>query len=88
MPSSIMYDEEENFVVLDPNLLEEELMSADELVAKLKNILSQIPVDDLDRDLKKITSLDDRAKYLLATSCEFPLEPGKTLQWYAVRLEK
>jgi hypothetical protein len=53
MPSSIMYDDEENFVVLDPNLLEEELMSADELVAKFKDILSKIPVDDLDPDLKK-----------------------------------
>ena len=88
MPSSLMYDEPDNFVVLDPNQLEEEFMSADELFAKLKKILSQTSLDELDPELQKISSLDDRANYLLTTSCEFQLAPGKTLQWYAVRLEK
>lgn len=88
MPSSIMYDDRENFVVLDPNQLEEEFMTGDELLAKLTDILAQTPTDRLDPDLKKISSLDERAKYLLNTSCEFQLQPGKTLQWYAVRLEK
>jgi len=83
-----MYEDEENFVVLDPNLLTEEFMSGDELLVKLTDILAPIPSDELDPDLRQIESLADRAKYLLTTSCEFELEPGKTIQWYAVRLEK
>jgi hypothetical protein len=29
-----------------------------------------------------------QAQYLRDTACEFDLEPGRTLQWYAIRLEK
>lgn len=88
MPSPIMYEAEETFVVLDPNLLEEEFMTGEELLIKLKQILSQTPADELTPDIRKYSSLDDQAKYLLTTGCELELAPGKTLQWYVVRLEK
>ncbi len=88
MPNPIMYEAEETFVVLDPNLLEEEFMTGEELLIKLKQILSQIPADELTPDVRKYSSLDDQAKYLLKTGCELELASGKTLQWYVVRLEK
>lgn len=88
MPSPIMYEDKETFVVLDPNLLEEEFMTGEELLIKLKQILSQTPADELTPDMQKFSSLDEQAKYLLTTGCELELAPGKTLQWYVVRLEK
>jgi hypothetical protein len=83
-----MYEAEETFVVLDPNQLEEEFMTGEELLIKLKQILSQTPADELTPDIRKYSSIDDRAKYLLTTGCELQIAPGKTLQWYVVRLEK
>lgn len=88
MPSPIMYEEGETFVVLDPNQLAEEFMTGEELFAKLKQILAEIPKNELAPDIQKFNSLDEQAKYLLNTGCELEIAPGKTLQWYVVRLEK
>lgn len=74
------------FVVLEPNI-SEQLLTPEELLEKLQQILAQMQ-DNLPRDLQKYTSVEDQAQYLLETSCELDVGPGQYLQWYAVRLEK
>lgn len=85
MPDSIMYDHD-TFVVLEPNQ-PEQFLSTEELFEKLKALLAERQ-DNLPRDLQKFKTLDEQTKYLLETSCEFDMNPGEYLQWYAVRLEK
>lgn len=85
MPDSIMF-QEDAFVVLEPNQ-PEQFMTAEELLEKLKEILTTRQ-DDLPRDLQRFTSIDEQAYYLRDTSCEFDVGPGEFLQWYVVRLEK
>ncbi len=85
MPDSIMY-EGNHFVLLETNQ-PEQLLAADELLARLKAVLAEHQ-DDLPRDLQTLDSLDAQAEYLMETSCEFDLGPGQFLQWYVVRLEK
>ncbi|MBE9114507.1 chlororespiratory reduction protein 7 [Lusitaniella coriacea LEGE 07157] len=84
MPDSIMY-QEDGYVVLEPNK-PEEFLSAEELLEKLKGVLFQ--QEELPRELQKFDSLDQQAKHLMETSCEFDVAPGHYLQWYVVRLEK
>ena len=74
------------FVVLMPGE-EEDFMTPDELLEKLKGILSERQ-DDLPRDLQRLASVEEQARYLRDTSCDFDLRPGEALQWYVVRLEK
>lgn len=85
MPDPLMY-QNDAFVVLEPNR-PEQFLTAAELLDKLKSVLNQRQ-QDLPQDLKKFTSVDAQAQYLMDTSCEFDLDPGQYLQWYAVRLEK
>jgi len=85
MSDSLMY-QQDAFVVLEPNQSEQFLTPA-ELLDKLKNLLMQRQ-ENLPQDLKKFTSVDAQAQYLMDTSCEFDLSPGQYLQWYVVRLEK
>lgn len=85
MSDSLMY-QQDAFVVLETNQPEQFLTPA-ELLDKLKNLLMQRQ-ENLPQDLKKFTSVDAQAQYLMDTSCEFDLNPGQYLQWYAVRLEK
>lgn len=85
MADALMY-QEDMFVLLTPGQAEE-FLTPDELIARLKSILADHQ-DDLPRDLQKFDSLDNQAKHLAETACEFDIEPGKTLQWYIVRLEK
>ncbi|NER83330.1 MAG: chlororespiratory reduction protein 7 [Leptolyngbya sp. SIO1D8] len=82
---SLMY-EEDHFVLLIPGE-EEEILTADELLAKLTSLLSDRQ-DTLPHDVAKFPTVAEQVKYLLNTACEFELEPGRTLQWYAIRLEK
>lgn len=84
MPDSIMY-QEDAFVVLETNQ-PEQFMTAQELLEKLQAVLSQ--QDSLPQDLQKFASIEAQAQYLLETSCELDVGPGKFLQWYVVRLEK
>ncbi|HLP89970.1 MAG TPA: chlororespiratory reduction protein 7 [Nostocaceae cyanobacterium] len=86
MPNSLMY-EEDNFVVLETNQPEQFLTVA-ELLIKLQQVLEKIAFEDLPPDVQRFPSVEERAKYLLNTSCELDLGPGQYLQWYAVRLEK
>lgn len=78
--------QEDHFVVLETNQ-PEQFLTAEELLEKLKKILSKRQ-HELPRDLQRFTSLNAQAEYLLDTSCELDVGPGEFLQWYAVRLEK
>ena len=44
--------------------------------------------NDLPVDVQQLSSIEQKVQYLLDTSCELNLAPGRYLQWYAVRLEK
>lgn len=85
MRDSIMF-QEDGYVVLEPNQ-DEQFLTAEELLEKLKAVLSQRQ-DDLPPDLQKFTSVEEQAQHLMETSCELDVEPGNYLQWYVVRLEK
>lgn len=85
MPDSIMY-QQDAFVVLETNK-PEQFLTSEELLEKLKEVLATRQ-ENLPRDMQKLTEIDQQAKYLLDTSCEFDVGPGQYLQWYAVRLEK
>ncbi len=85
MPDSIMF-QEDAYVLLETNQ-PEQIISPEELLEKLKVVLSQRQ-DDLPRDLQKFTSIDEQAQYLMETSCELDVGPEGYLQWYVVRLEK
>ncbi|MEA5577698.1 chlororespiratory reduction protein 7 [Anabaena sp. UHCC 0451] len=86
MPNPLMY-EQDNFVVLETNQ-PEQFLTTSELLEKLVNTLQQLTVDDLPPDVKKLRSVLEQAQYLIDTSCELDVGPGKYLQWYVVRLEK
>lgn len=85
MADALMY-QEEMFVLLAPGQ-EEVILTPEELLDYLKTTLTHYP-GDLPRDVAKFTTVDEQAAYLRDQSCELPLEPGQTLQWYAIRLEK
>ncbi|MDM9382884.1 chlororespiratory reduction protein 7 [Chlorogloeopsis sp. ULAP01] len=86
MPDSLMY-QQEYFVVLETNQ-PEQFLTASELLEKLKGILQTINIQDLSPDLRSLDSAEEKAKYLLNTTCELDIGVGQYLQWYAVRLEK
>ncbi len=86
MPNSLMYQDEDTFVLLYPDR-PEEFFSASELREKLQDILAHLQ-HELPRDLQKFTNLSDQAEYLLYNNCQLEIAPGQSLQWYAVRLEK
>ena len=85
MPSSLMY-QSDGFVVLEFGRPEEFYTEA-ELLNKLIGYLRELQ-DDLPRDLQKFATVEEQAQYLLETSCELDLGPGRFVQWYVVRLEK
>ncbi|MDZ8087726.1 MAG: chlororespiratory reduction protein 7 [Nostoc sp. DedQUE12b] len=86
MPDSLMY-QQDNFVVLETNQ-PEQFMTPSELLEKLKITLQKLITQDLPPDLQKFDTVETQAQYLIDTSCELDIGPGKYLQWYAVRLEK
>lgn len=86
MPDPLMYLQD-NYVVLETNQ-PEQFLTASELLEKLKLVVQNISVEDLPPDVQKIDGVEAQAQYLIDTSCELDLGPGKYLQWYAVRLEK
>jgi len=86
MANSLMY-QQDNFVVLETNQ-PEQFLTTSELLEKLANVLQQLPFDDLAPDVQKFKLVREQAQYLIDTSCELDIGPGKYLQWYAVRLEK
>ncbi|WP_071188264.1 chlororespiratory reduction protein 7 [Trichormus sp. NMC-1] len=86
MPNPLMY-QQDNFVVLETNQ-PEQFLTTSELLEKLENILQQLKFEDLPPDVQKFKLLSEQAQYLIDTSCELDIGPGKYFQWYAVRLEK
>ena len=85
MPDSLMYDEE-IYVVLEPDL-QEQFLTAAELLAKLESVLGAC-AEELPQDLQQRPTSREQAQHLLDTTCELNLGPDQFLQWYAVRLEK
>ena len=85
MSDSLMFNNDA-YVVLETNRPEEILTPA-EMFEKLKEIAIEF-VEDLPIDALQITGIDERVQYLLDTSCELDLAPGKYFQWYVIRLEK
>lgn len=77
---------EDHFVVLETNQ-PEQILTAAELLEKLQNLLATRQTE-LPRDLQSLTSVEEQARYLLDSACDFDLAPGEYLQWYAIRLEK
>jgi hypothetical protein len=86
MPDPLMY-QQDNFVVLETNQ-PEQFLTAQELLDKLKLVLANFSYEELPTDLQNLESVDAQAQYLIDTSCELDVGPGKYLQWYATRLEK
>ncbi len=86
MPDSLMYQPEENFVVLETGQ-PEYFLTAAELFEKLRTVLSQHQ-DELSPDLIQFSTLEEQTRHLMSTGCDFNLDPDHDLQWYAVRLEK
>lgn len=74
----------DHYVVLEPGS-EERILTAAEtlswLAAQLAS-LSAVPTDLADLNTDSL-----RAGRLLDTACELELEPGRAVQWFAVRLE-
>tara|TARA_B100000700_G_C14769403_1_gene726010 strand:+ start:333 stop:596 length:264 start_codon:yes stop_codon:yes gene_type:complete len=73
----------ENFVVLEPGKAEK-ILTAHEtknwLICWLEK-LERLPVD-----LQNQKSIESAAERLMDTACSLEMEPGFTLQWYAVRI--
>ena len=82
---SLMY-EESYFVLLMPGAAEE-ILTAAELHQRIETILRDRQAD-LPRDLAKQPTVTAQAQYLINTACDFELQPGQTMQWFAIRLEK
>mgnify|MGYP005846511189 CR=1 FL=1 len=86
MPDSIMYQEDDTYVVLETGL-PEQFLTSEELLLKLETVINKYP-ESLPRELNKFSSSQEKAQHLLQNYCDFDLEPGQYLQWYLVRLEK
>jgi hypothetical protein len=78
--------QEDHFVVLETNQ-PEQILTAEELVEKLRSVLLPLQ-DNLPVYLQQFNTIDQQVAYLINTTCEFDLAPGQYLRWYAVRLEK
>lgn len=85
MPSSLMY-QEEMFVLLETDQ-EEQFLTPEELLDKLKIVLQNYP-EELPRELQKFSNLEEKATYLRDNFCELDIGKNGYLQWYVVRLEK
>ena len=87
--------QEQDYVVLRAGQ-PEEIRSAAEVVAELKQVLENHGLDlDLPTDVVQkapggspAERLQQQADYLLSNYCELDLGNGQYLHWYAIRLEK
>ena len=85
MADAMLYDED-MYVLLAPGEAEV-FMTPPELLAHLQALLSERQ-DNLPRDLQRFPEPAQQAEHLMSTSCELEIAPGKSIQWYADRLEK
>jgi hypothetical protein len=74
----------DHYVVLEPAAAER-ILSAAETRFWLIEQLGRL--EHLPADLAGLDGLAAQAERLLDTACELELEPGRTIQWFAVRLE-
>lgn len=80
-----MYSED-HYVVLESGQAEQ-FLTAHEMFEKLKDFVQSYS-DALPSDVVRLNTIDAKAKALLDESCELEIAPGRSIQWYAVRLEK
>ena len=85
MSSSIMY-QEDGYVVLESDC-EERFMTAEDLRAKLVNLLLLDEVM-IPKELEQFDTPELQAQHLLDNYFEMDIGADKYLQWYVVRLEK
>ncbi|MGL5793249.1 MAG: chlororespiratory reduction protein 7 [Waterburya sp.] len=85
MPDPIMY-QEDAYVVLESDQ-PEQFMTAEELKAKLTNLLLLEEVM-IPRELEQFDTVESQAQHLLDNYFELDIGADKYLQWYVVRLEK
>jgi hypothetical protein len=78
--------QEEMFVILETDQ-EEQFLTPEELLDKLKIVLQNYP-EELPRELQKFSNLEEKATYLRDNFCELDIGENGYLQWYVVRLEK
>lgn len=74
----------DHYVVLEPGA-PQQLLTAEETLAWLKRQLHSL--EAIPEDLSGLGSTTDQAQRLLETACELELQPGITVQWFAIRLE-
>ena len=74
----------DHYVVLEPGRAEQLLTAADTL-QWLERQLAQLAAPP--SDLAALPDGPARAQRLLETACELELEPGVSVQWFAIRLE-
>jgi hypothetical protein len=85
MPDPIMY-QEDGYVVLESDQ-PEQFMTAEELKAKLINLLLLEEVI-IPRELEQFDKVESQAQHLLDNYFELDIGTDEYLQWYVVRLEK
>ncbi|MCP9928994.1 chlororespiratory reduction protein 7 [Cyanobium sp. CH-040] len=74
----------DHYVVLEP-AGGERILTAAETLGWLEHHLSVMA--EVPADLSGLPSRADQAARLLETACQLELEPGRSVQWFAVRLE-
>ncbi|MCP9775293.1 chlororespiratory reduction protein 7 [Cyanobium sp. WAJ14-Wanaka] len=74
----------DHYVVLEPAGAER-ILTAAETLAWLETQLGELGA--LPADLRGLPTATQQAMRLLETACELELEPGRTIQWFAVRVE-
>jgi hypothetical protein len=75
----------DHYVVLEPAAAAERILTAAETRLWLMEQLGRL--DHPPADLADLAGPAAQAERLLDTACELELEPGRTVQWFAVRLE-
>ncbi len=74
----------DHYVVLEPTA-GERILTASETLDWLDAQLARLSAPPA--DLAALSTDRQRSERLLETACELELEPGMSVQWYAVRLE-
>ena len=74
----------DHYVVLEPGK-PEQLLTVAETLVWLEHQLSSL--ESVPEDLSGLPMAADQAQRLLETACELELQPGVTVQWFAIRLE-
>jgi hypothetical protein len=74
----------DHYVVLEPGA-GERILTAGETRLWLEQQLGAM--GELPDDLRGLGTRAEQAERLLQTACQLELEPGRSVQWFAVRLE-